>query len=44
MRGVAATSDEPEVQHQIIDSAKQVVVQAIMMVEEARTASQVCTE
>lgn len=40
MRGVAATSDEPEVQHQIIDSAKQVVVQAIMMVEEARTASQ----
>jgi len=38
VRGVAATSDEQEMQHKIIDGAKDVVQQAINMVEEARVA------
>ena len=39
VRGVAATSDQPDQQHTIINSAKDVVSQAITMVEEARSAS-----
>ncbi|XP_059352131.1 talin-2-like isoform X2 [Daphnia carinata] len=39
VRGVAATSDQPEQQHKIIDSAKEVVEQAITLIEEARSAA-----
>lgn len=39
VRGVAATSAQPEQQHKIINSAKDVVDQAIVMVEEARSAA-----
>ena len=39
VRGVAATSDQPDQQHKIINSAKEVVDQAITMIEEARSAS-----
>jgi talin len=39
VRGVAATSNQPEQQHKIIDSAKEVVVQAITLIEEARSAA-----